>query len=266
MQLETDGIVFRHDGKIYLNDSASARRSLSSYGVLTRDERLQEIANSVTARRSVRISTLSTDLRVTATTIRSDLKELSRRGIVDIHHGYAAVPNLNSSGDSIHTAPVRTTEVITSRALSHIESGDTVFLDDSSFSRHLAGTIDQARDLTIITNSLEVATLLSRREYPCETITLSGRIGPGSLSIEPFTTQSVLEKLSVRKVVFGLSYLSQNGTFLLENPIPHELLVGICERSMQVFLCARSENIGTKILSDADSLSRISKMLHQRST
>lgn len=243
--LEKDGLLTRNDNRIYLNDTPEVRQSISRYGALTREERIQELRRVMEQKRRARISRLSQFFQVTPTTIRSDLKELERDGTVRLHHGSAEY-----SGDAgspffkAGSEPDRAVEMVASRGASHIESGDTVFLDDSSFGREIVSKLQHARDITVVTTSLHVAYVLSTREYPCEIITLSGTLKPGGTALRPLGTQPYLQTNRIDKAFFGVGALSQRGYYSLEVPIPDETVIDIVEASDKLFLALLSRNVG----------------------
>jgi DeoR/GlpR family transcriptional regulator of sugar metabolism/DNA-binding LacI/PurR family transcriptional regulator len=244
--LEKDGLVARNDNRIYLNDTPEVRQTISRYGALTREERIHELRALMQQKRKARISRLSQTFQVTPTTLRTDLKQLELEGVVRLGHGSAeytgdtTVPFLTDSPE-----PSQAVEMIASRGASHIESGDTVFLDDSSFAREIVQKLQHARDITVVTTSLHVAYVLSKREYPCEIITLSGALKPGGTALRPLETQPYLQGNRVDKAFLGIGALSPRGYYSLEVPIPEETVRQIVTASDKLFIALLSRSVGS---------------------
>ncbi len=259
IKLEGDDIIIRYDGRISLKEGAAARSGLSEYGVLMQGERQQEIMRLIGLKHTMRITTLARDLHVTTATIRSDLKKLENEGVLILGHGFASVPEHHpASWKETESMAGRQMELIVARARSHLESGDTVFLDDSSFSRQLAETIDKARDLTVVTNSLVIAGTLTERMYPCEVLTLSGKLNNVTKKMEPFAEQPLLDGLHIDKALLGLRGISSDLMCLPENLLPDELVRSILRKTRRIFLCVRSENLGVVQSEGSLSLSEFS--------
>lgn len=244
--LQREGIVTRHHDRIHLNDTSEVRRTISRYGALAKEERIQELRILMGQKRNIRISHLSETFKVTPTTIRADLKELENRGVVRLHHGFAEyVDAPNTPFLNTLIASDERVEVIAARGTSHIESGDTVFLDDSSFARAIVSKLQHARDITVVTTSLHVAYVLSRREYPCEIIALSGSLKPGGSALMPLETQPFLQHNRIDKAFLGLNALSPRGEFSLETPISYGTVEELAMASDKLFMAILSETVGS---------------------
>ncbi len=243
--LYDQGLVTRDARRVFLNAGPDAEDALSRYGVLTREERRKRIAELVREKQSVRVTGLARFLRVTPATIRSDLKELERMGALNLLHGYATATS-DTPGAFAWTTnhfPADVT-VIAQRATTHIESGDTVFIDNSLYGQSMAVQISQPQDVRIITTSLRVAYTLSRRKYPCEIITLSGSLQPGGEALRPIPVQPFLDQIHIDKAFFGLSALSAAASFWLEDCIAPETVVAIRDATTQIFACITAERVG----------------------
>lgn len=111
---------------------------------------------------AVTIGQLVARLGVSEATVRRDLDALQRSGVVQRTHGGAVATQVREL-----PYPVRgSRHVLEKRAIARaaatlIGSGDTVFLGGGSTTLHLADQLVDA-DVTVVTNSLPVATELSR--------------------------------------------------------------------------------------------------------
>ena len=128
-------------------------------------EREQEIINILKSGNGfVKVTTLCQDLFASESSIRRDLKALEKRGLVKRSYGGAS---LVSNISNIVTFNIRTRQnanqkrEIARKAVSLINDGDIVFLDQSSTAFYLANELINRNDLTIVTNNIEIMMLLS---------------------------------------------------------------------------------------------------------
>ena len=139
------------------------------------DHRLQKILFLLKKRGRVSVSELGVLFGVSQVTVRADLSELERQGLVMRKYGGAALVPLASSdgaaGASAETAaaeaPARSPDVeshaFARLAFGLIVRGDVVFLDSSEESGVLAELLKYSSEITVITTSLEYASLLAHR-------------------------------------------------------------------------------------------------------
>jgi DeoR/GlpR family transcriptional regulator of sugar metabolism len=125
--------------------------------------RHQRIIAELAASPTVRISQLAGAFGVSAETVRRDIDELTRRGLVDRTYGGAAARHIGMQpafGERDRLAVAERARIArTAAAL--VKPGDVVMIDSGStttqFARALAA---RAVELTVITNSFGVATAL----------------------------------------------------------------------------------------------------------
>jgi len=128
-------------------------------------ERLQKIQRLLEGRQAVSVQYLAKELFVSCTTIRRDLNELQRQGLVKRIHGGAVLITGDAQELPLYMREKQNSEakaLIAARAASHIRDGQVLFLDASSTVQHLVPHLASFRDLTIITNGLKTAQDLSK--------------------------------------------------------------------------------------------------------
>lgn len=127
-------------------------------------ERLEKIQDILSERNTMSVRHLAEQLFVSETTIRRDLNELERQGLVKRIHGgvvLLAGPNRELPLYMRERQNSEAKELIASRALTHIHNGQVLFFDASSTVQRMVRHLTQFRDLTIITNGLKTAQELS---------------------------------------------------------------------------------------------------------
>jgi DeoR family glycerol-3-phosphate regulon repressor len=127
-------------------------------------ERQNEILRKLKENKSASVSELAKDLYVSEATIRRDLAEMKSMGLIERSHGGALLPE-NSEEISIFFRMEKNAsekERAATKALPHIPSFKSVFIDSSSTALALAERIDLSFK-TVVTNNLQTAVQLSKK-------------------------------------------------------------------------------------------------------
>ncbi len=217
-------------------------------GEVSTHRRRRQIARLVAERGSVRTRELSALLSVSAATVRADLAALEADGLVRRRHGGAA-PSRAPASDPLLSA---LTEVpfplsvrkVGERAISHIERGDLLFLDDSPFGAYIAVHLSLEAGADIITNSLRVALTLSRRRYGGEVFVLPGGVQSDAVTVDHRFLAAMAERFLIGRAFLGLPSYSRERGFFAESPGHGELLSAIAGISQAVYLLLDSGQVG----------------------
>lgn len=127
-------------------------------------ERQNEILRKLKEDKSAAVSVLAKDLYVSEATIRRDLAEMKSMGLIERSHGGALLPE-NSEEISIFFRMEKNAsekERAATKALPHLPSFKSVFIDSSSTALALAERIDLSYK-TVVTNNLQTAIQLSKK-------------------------------------------------------------------------------------------------------
>jgi len=127
---------------------------------ITRKNKIKEI---ILEKRSVTVSELSNIFNVTEETIRRDLQQLEEEGYLKRIYGGAYLSDSVQSDVSANLREkilVKDKEIIAKECIPFIKDGDSIFLDASTTSLYIATKVTKKK-ITVITNSLKIATLLS---------------------------------------------------------------------------------------------------------
>lgn len=135
---------------------------------LKKSERRHRILSELRASPTVRISELAEGFGVTTETVRRDVDELSRKGLVDRTYGGATVTSLGSEPTIDIRASVHREERerIARRAVSLCEGDEVLMIDAGStttqFATRLTAAIpdESSVKVTIVTNSVGIARIL----------------------------------------------------------------------------------------------------------
>lgn len=168
-------------------------------------ERKNEILDKLRAEQRVLVSDLAAYYHVTEETIRRDLDKLEKEGYATKTYGGAILGNSTKTDLSYtirNKTNVEAKNQIAAIASRLIEDGDHLMLDDSSTSLYLAKRLKEKKNLTVITNSVELVVELSDVEGWTILLT-GGRLKPESLALVGDQTQQALRRYHVDKAVMS---------------------------------------------------------------
>src|SRR5918996_5395012 len=157
------------------------------------EERKQRILAALHQKPAVRVSDLGRALRVSAASIRRDLADLERSGLLKRAHGGAVSarmaalePSLAEKEDQYQAEKA----AIARLAATLVRQGDTIFLDAGSTTRQIARELRHRRGITIVTNALNIAWELASSEI--ELVVTGGQLRRGILShVGPLAEQAI---------------------------------------------------------------------------
>lgn len=137
-------------------------------------ERQQKIVNIVEKEKRVIASELSDKFKVSEDTIRRDLKELDRQGLVRrVHSGALRVGPPVTNFQNRQSISSETKSNLAKRALSFLKEGSTILIDSGTTNLQLAKQIPIEFHGTLITNSPPIAVALEQHKH-LEVIVLGG--------------------------------------------------------------------------------------------
>lgn len=154
------------------------------------EERHSELVSYVQRHKKATVHELRELFGVSSATIRNDLSFLEKRGLLLRTHGGAMIKTQTRFEENMQERLVhhqREKEAIAAAAVALIEDGDTIILDTGTTVMELARRLGEKRNITVITNDIEIARTVC--EYEDATLLLVGgvvrkrfRCAVGSLS------------------------------------------------------------------------------------
>src|SRR3546814_2157663 len=134
-------------------------------GISSRHERILSLLES---RGFVSIGSLAKSFAVSEQTVRRDLNDLERRGLVTRYHGGAGLPPVagDVDYDKRKRSHAKEKQQIAALVARQIPEGATIFIDIGTTMEAVAEALLNHRRLTVVTNHLTVATILNcKREF-----------------------------------------------------------------------------------------------------
>ncbi|KRQ86158.1 HTH-type transcriptional repressor GlcR [Caloramator mitchellensis] len=173
------------------------------------EERKNKIAEMIKSGQSVKVSELAKTFNVSESTIRRDLNELETMGTIIRTHG-GAVNTLNTNFEPSFIEKqdkyLFEKDYIGKIAAKLIKDGDTIILDAGTTTQYIARYIT-AKNITIITNSVNLASELSNRD-DIEVIVTGGTIRPKTKAMVGFVAENTLRQFRVDKAFIGANGVS----------------------------------------------------------
>ncbi|MBA3926741.1 DeoR/GlpR family DNA-binding transcription regulator [Listeria rustica] len=163
-------------------------------------ERKQAILNYVKNKKIASVNELARHFEVHEVTIRRDLTTLeNEKKLKRTHGGVMIEEKIISEPDFQKREEVQFEEKqrIASYASSLIEDGDTIILDSGTTTGHIARAIQDRTKLTVITNDINVATIL--RHSSIKVIVTGGVLYPETYMLNGMITEETLRNLHVHK-------------------------------------------------------------------
>jgi len=173
------------------------------------------------------VATLARDLGVTPSTIRRDLARLADDGALVRTYGGAALPAASAAlrrGDPAAEAK----RAIAAAAATLVEEGQTIAISSGSTTLALARQLVDRR-LTVITNALDVASILLDRDG-IELVILGGVVRPRMHSMLGHLAELALRELRADTLFMGIGALDPDRG-LMNDSIPEILTDRALRRS-----------------------------------
>jgi DeoR family transcriptional regulator of aga operon len=167
-----------------------------------RSTRSDELLRLLRSEGEMSISDLAQTLGTSPSTIRRDLGELARSKRVLRTYGGAAI----ADPARVRAAPpfeLQTKGLIGAAAAARVHDGDTIVVTGGTTTLELARRLIDHRDLTVITNSLDVALTLVDRPG-VTVIVLGGVARPGIHSLLGHITESAAKDLRADRLFMGI--------------------------------------------------------------
>ncbi|MEQ8354922.1 MAG: DeoR/GlpR family DNA-binding transcription regulator [Kiloniellaceae bacterium] len=181
-------------------------------GISTRHERILSLLES---RGFVSIGSLAKSFAVSQQTVRRDLNELEKRGLVTRYHGGAGLPPVagDVDYDKRKRSHAKEKQRIAALVAGQVPDGATIFIDIGTTMEAVAEALLQHRRLTVVTNHLTVATILNRRR-DFQVILAGGVLKHNDQATTGEATREFLEKFRVGYGIFGIGGISEDGDLM----------------------------------------------------
>lgn len=222
-------------------------------------ERQNEIYEILKQKKSISVDKLTKLLYVSQSTIRRDLTEMEKKGLVKRTYGGVVLqesPNEETSLLLRETINVREKKKIAEIASHLLKDNLSVFIDSSSTCTYLVPYMKNFKNLNIVTNGLRIGLLLSE-QTSCQIFLASGYIHSRSNSILGNLTVKTLERLHCDLSIISCSGLDLNFGLSETTIDQSEVKIAMAENSNRIILLADHSKFGDAKLFKSIPLSKI---------
>jgi DeoR/GlpR family transcriptional regulator of sugar metabolism len=189
-------------------------------------QRRQLIAERIRSVGAVRVSELTKLLGVSDMTIRRDLDVLAASGVVEkVHGGATAGHTLSTDEPGFEAKSHRQLDekaAIARAASELVEPGQAIGLTGGTTTWRLAQEILEIPNLTVVTNSIQVANVLHREQRPDLTVVLTGGVRTPSDALVGPVAVSTIESLHVDTLFLGVHGITEDAGFTSPNLLEAE--------------------------------------------
>ncbi len=223
------------------------------------NQRREKILELLKEDGSAKVANLARLFKVTEVTIRQDLEKLEKDGMVLREHGGAYLKNIEDQVRNFslsHRENMDKKELIAAKCLEFIESGDSIILDSGSTTTEIAKKLKGFKNLTVITNAINIAMMLGT-EPGIELIVTGGEFKPPTLSLTGQKAADFFKGINVQKLFLATAGLSLKAG--LTYPSISDIVVkkAMIDAAEITYLVADSTKIGKASFASLGALSLI---------
>ncbi len=210
--------------------------------------RKQEILSILTKQTYASVEHLAKTLHASPSSIRRDLSSLESEGLVVRSYGGVELPNAQKHFVPFSSRRHQNSDIkrlMAEKAVTFLESGDVIFLDDSSSAYFVAERLLGMKDITVVTSSIDVLFLLSQSDI--KTYSVGGLIDPENRTcLVGNYAAEMIRSIRADWCIFSVKSLDADGTLsdcVEEGVAVLKNMLSVSKKAM--FLCDNSK-LGTR--------------------
>ncbi len=234
---------------------------MNSYPHMGLNARQQQLLERVRRDGFVAVDELAKHFGVTPQTIRRDVNRLAEINLLHRHHGGASLPTTseNIAYSSRKRMCYEEKRRIADLVASHIPDQASLFINLGTTTEEVARALSRRRGLRVITNNLNVASLMS--DFPeCEVLVTGGIVRPWDKGIVGEMTIQFIRQFRVDFAIIGTSGIEPDGTLLDFDIREVSVAEAIIEHARTVFLAADHTKFGRPALVRQGHLRQVDKL------
>jgi DeoR/GlpR family transcriptional regulator of sugar metabolism len=189
-------------------------------------ERQGYILERVRRNGAVRVSDLTRELSVSDMTVRRDLDLLARQGLLEKVHGGAtssALTGTDEPGFETKSSRERAEKgAIAALAATMVRPGSAVGLSAGTTTWTLAHLLREVPGITVVTNSVQIATVFWSAPVPGQTVVLTGGVRTPSDALVGPLAVNALRSLNLDIVFLGVHGMDEHTGFTSPNLLEAE--------------------------------------------
>ena len=226
-------------------------------------QRREKILDLIKEDGHAKVTQLSRIFKVTEVTIRQDLEKIEKEGFIIREHGGAYLKNV---GTHVKNITLQNQEnlsekiLIARKAVELIDEGDTIIFDSGSTTTEIAKLITGYKNLTVITNALNIALMLGA-DPGINLVVTGGEFKAPTLSLTGQKAADFFDNLHVDKLFLATAGITLKSG--LTYPSISDIVVkrAMIESANIVYLVADSTKIGKSSFASLGALSLIDYLI-----
>jgi DeoR/GlpR family transcriptional regulator of sugar metabolism len=227
------------------------------------NQRREKILELLKEDGQAKVLDLSRIFKVTEVTIRQDLERLEKEGNIIREHGGAYLKNFDANIQNLSLLNRENMELkmtIARKAIDFINEGDTIILDSGSTTTEIAKLMKNYKNLTVITNALNIALILGA-QAGINVIVTGGEFKAPTISLTGQKAADFFQNLHVDKLFLATAGIA------LKSGLTYPGISDICvkramiESANSIYLVADSTKIGKNSFASLGALSLIDYLI-----
>ena len=209
-------------------------------------ERRDKIIQKIQSEGSARVDELSEEFDVSTVTIRNDLEFFEEKGLIHRTYGGALLRNNVYNDPSIEKKKkinVDEKRRIAEYAQQLINDGDSIILDSGSTTLEIALRLKDKKDLTVMTNAINIALELAGSNQ-LQIMLTGGVLREKSYSLVGPEAERTMQNYNFDKLFLGVDGIDFNHGLTTSNPLEARLNRLMVERSNTVIAVTDSTKFG----------------------
>ena len=143
---------------------------------ILKENRIQELKNYIMANERASLDDLCTLFNVSKNTMRRDINELEKQAIIKKVYGGIVLNDKKTTEpfESREEKNITSKQIIAKLASQFVQDGDIIYIDSGTTTMHMIPHLAEIRNLTIITNNLNV--IMGSLPYPNLNVLCTGGV------------------------------------------------------------------------------------------
>ena len=224
-------------------------------------QRHKLIVEEIRRQGAVRVSELTGVLAVSEMTVRRDLDALAAAGLLEKVHGGATSRGSLSAEEPGFEAKshrqLKEKRAIARTAAALVEPGQSIGLTAGTTTWRLAHHLAQVPDLTVVTNSIQVANVLHRQPRPDLTVVLTGGVRTPSDALVGPIALTAIRSLHLDVLFMGVHGATADAGLTTPNLLEAETNRALVAASSRIIVVADHTKWGIRGLSRIADLAQI---------
>jgi DeoR family transcriptional regulator of aga operon len=230
-------------------------------------ERRQQMVAFIEQNAGATVADLRERFGVSDATVRRDLIQLSKQGYIERGHG-GAVPRRLRSFQGLPELPVleraslqvEEKRCIGQAAARYVEDGDVIIISGGTTTAQMIPHLGNRRELTVVTNALNIALLLAPYQH-IQTVITGGILRYSELSMLGAMTEDALSNLRADKLFMGSPAIHVDYGFSADNTIEVQSDRTIMASAKEITVLADHTKFGKIAMMRVAPVERVRRMI-----